>query len=161
MSTSTGGKKRAFSVRYRTTQPRKAKTDFKTLIVRPLNYLMVKSTTACPCSRDRRDGRPKGSEQRFLVEDYPCPSSIPYQQPLLMARETKAAMDTQWGQAAPAPFSWLKPHHGSPEPSASDLARPAASRGGGRAGPIMVMSKTSPFLTCKIDRSGRNISLSS
>lgn len=113
---------------------------------------MSKSTTAHPRSRDTRDGRPKGSEQRFLIEGYPCPSSIPHQQPLLMAQGMKAARDTLLLQVEAPP--WLS------GALASDLARSAASRGGGRAGPIPVIGEISPFLTCKIDRGSRDISLS-
>lgn len=52
-------------------------------------------------------------------------------------------------------LSWLGPHRGSP-----GLWRWAASRGGGRARPILVISEISSFLTCEIDESSRNTSLS-
>lgn len=115
-----------------------------------LSSPMLKSTMPHPCSRGTRDGRTKESEQRFSVKGHLCLSSTPYQQPLLTAQEHKGSRGHTVGLSCSSCFSWLSPHHGS-----------SASRGGGRAGSITVINKTSLFLTCKIDHSSSNLSLPS
>lgn len=158
-----GKKTKIFWVRYRSIQPREAKAHFKSWLQKchcPLNYLVLTSTITWLCSRNWRDGRPKGSEKWFSVRGYHYPSPTPYLQPLLMAQGTEAAKGMHWSWAAPAHSPACGPTTGLQCSSWGPHMFSAQQRGQ-KSWTCRVISEILPLLTCKIDHSSRKIALSS
>lgn len=138
------GNKRAFSIRYGTTQSGEAESSS------PPQLFDAEVHSGSPLQQRHQGRENQGKRAEIFSKGPPLPILHPLPTAVSHGTGAKGSWGHAVGLSCSSRFPRLSPYHGS-----------SASRGGGRARSITVINKTSLFLTCKIDHSSRNLSLPS